>query len=273
MKIKELADLVGITPRTIRHYHHEGLLAVPDNSGVRDYTLDHAVRLVRIRHLTESGLSLGTIRDMLQDPAMSVEEELTAAETAIDERIAELELQKTRLRELRARRGSDGVDPLPYTVPGRLAWFYDQVEPHLSAEARSYFETERRAMEVAVRIPYAARIIENWLADFSPERLQATVDIYDLFARLPEMDEASAAAECKAALPRFRRVFGEDWGIRGRSWRLVVRPVLTAPGVLALLFHAYPHPNQQAFIHRFLEEVVDILDGGVSRETSGVEQR
>lgn len=69
MRIGELAALVGVSTRTVRHYHHEGLLPEPDRlaNGYREYRLRDAVALARIRRLTELGLSLDEIRDVLAD--------------------------------------------------------------------------------------------------------------------------------------------------------------------------------------------------------------
>ncbi len=258
MRIKELAGLAGTTPRAIRHYHHEGLLPIPENSGVRNYALDHAVRLLRIRHLTESGLTLSAIRELVHDP------EIGLAEAAIDEQIAELEEQRRRLRELPDKPSSDD-DPLPYTVPARLALFYEQVGSRLNDEALHFFEEEKRAMEVALRLPYANRLVDDWLENVTPVRLDATVDIYHLFARVPGMEPAAARREFTDHLDRVRSAFGPDWGMRHLNWRGIVRPILMAPGVLTLLTSAYSHPNQKAFIRRFLEEA-----NNVSRETRGV---
>ena len=51
MRIGELADLVGISTRAIRHYHRIGLLAEPARkaNGYREYSLRDAVELARVR--------------------------------------------------------------------------------------------------------------------------------------------------------------------------------------------------------------------------------
>jgi DNA-binding transcriptional MerR regulator len=69
MRIGELAGAVGVTTRTVRHYHHLGLLPEPERlpNGYRDYGLRHAVVLARIRRLTELGLGLSEVRDVLAD--------------------------------------------------------------------------------------------------------------------------------------------------------------------------------------------------------------
>ena len=67
MRIGELAALVGVSTRTVRHYHRLGLLTEPVRltNGYRDYRLRDAVELARVRRLAELGLSLDEIRQVL----------------------------------------------------------------------------------------------------------------------------------------------------------------------------------------------------------------
>jgi DNA-binding transcriptional MerR regulator len=60
MRIGEVAGLVGISARAVRHYHRVGLLPEPARkaNGYREYSLRDAVALARVRRLTELGLSL-----------------------------------------------------------------------------------------------------------------------------------------------------------------------------------------------------------------------
>ncbi|NUR84665.1 MAG: MerR family transcriptional regulator, partial [Nonomuraea sp.] len=69
MRIGELAALVGVSTRTVRYYHHLGLLPEPERlpNGYREYRLRDAVRLARVRHLAGLGLSLEELRDALAD--------------------------------------------------------------------------------------------------------------------------------------------------------------------------------------------------------------
>jgi DNA-binding transcriptional MerR regulator len=71
MRIGEIAALVGVTSRAVRHYHHIRLLPEPARraNGYRAYTVRDAVLLARIRRLTEIGLSLDEVRDVLADDA------------------------------------------------------------------------------------------------------------------------------------------------------------------------------------------------------------
>jgi DNA-binding transcriptional MerR regulator len=71
MRIGELADLVGISTRAVRHYHQIGLLPEParQSNGYREYSLRDAVELARVRRLTELGLSLDEVRAVLAKDA------------------------------------------------------------------------------------------------------------------------------------------------------------------------------------------------------------
>lgn len=112
MRIGELATAVGVTTRTVRHYHHLGLLPEPERrpNGYREYGLRHAVVLARIRRLTELGLGLAEVRDVLADDAgrelaevlAELDEDLARQEEAIRERRERL---RALMREGVPRRG------------------------------------------------------------------------------------------------------------------------------------------------------------------------
>ncbi|MBY4129759.1 MerR family transcriptional regulator [Rhodococcus fascians] len=69
MRIGSLAEAVGTTPRTVRHYHRLGLLDEPRRlpNGYREYTIDDVVRLMRIRWLADCGMPLGEIGAALDE--------------------------------------------------------------------------------------------------------------------------------------------------------------------------------------------------------------
>ena len=64
MKVSEVAYLAGTTVRAVRWYHAVGLLPIPEGRP-RDYGFDDLARLVRIRWLAESGMSLASIGHLL----------------------------------------------------------------------------------------------------------------------------------------------------------------------------------------------------------------
>ena len=145
MRVAEIAELTGTTVRTVRYYHSLGLLPIPgEHGGWRDYDLSHVARLSRIRWLVQAGVSLETIKRVLDEPeatgieriddapasearsaAGSVVEDLAGALAAVEDHLAEVTRQKNMLAGLleRARTGS-AVSPMS----PRMAAFFDRLE-------------------------------------------------------------------------------------------------------------------------------------------------
>lgn len=97
MKIKDAAELTGTIVRTIRWYHREGLVAVPEvRGGRRDYQLSHVARILRARWLAQAGFTLNRVGELLErethaGPAHHVAvTDLHAALEQVDSSIEEL---------------------------------------------------------------------------------------------------------------------------------------------------------------------------------------
>ncbi|MEE6260321.1 MerR family transcriptional regulator [Plantactinospora sonchi] len=120
MRIGELAAMVGVSTRTVRHYHHLGLLPEPERlgNGYREYRLRDAVLLARIRRLAELGLSLDEIRDILADAqGRELREVLEELDADLARQQAAITARRNRLAALLAEAELD-VDS---TVPPELA--------------------------------------------------------------------------------------------------------------------------------------------------------
>ncbi|QGZ48685.1 MerR family DNA-binding transcriptional regulator [Streptomyces sp. QHH-9511] len=103
MRIGEIAALVGVTPRAVRHYHHLGLLPEPVRraNGYREYGIKDAILLARIRRLTELGLGLDEVRDVLADDAgRELLEVLEELDTDLGRQEALIRERRARLAEL-----------------------------------------------------------------------------------------------------------------------------------------------------------------------------
>lgn len=63
---REVAELAGTSLRAVRHYHDIGLLDEPRRraNGYKQYGVEHLLRLVKIRRLTDLGFSLSQIAAM-----------------------------------------------------------------------------------------------------------------------------------------------------------------------------------------------------------------
>ncbi|SDY76153.1 MerR family transcriptional regulator [Thermoactinomyces sp. DSM 45892] len=78
MKVKEVADLVGVSVRTLHHYDEIGLL-VPDEtteSGYRLYSNENLELLQQILFFKELGFSLQTIKEIVHSPTFDRQEAL-----------------------------------------------------------------------------------------------------------------------------------------------------------------------------------------------------
>ncbi|MFF5249153.1 MerR family transcriptional regulator [Streptosporangium sp. NPDC000095] len=117
MLSSELAELAGVTVRTLRHYHQIGLLPEPPRSagGYRNYDVGHLVRLLRITRMTALGVPLSALPAVLDDPA--------AAEELLDEldrqAAADIERLTARRVGIAALRRSGAPPDLP---PELSAW-------------------------------------------------------------------------------------------------------------------------------------------------------
>lgn len=106
MRIGEAAKLLGVTPKTVRHYEKIGLLKEPERSegGYRLYSAEDLLRLHRIRRLQALGLSLGQVKAVLGegDHERSLEDILKRLLDEVEARIAALEERRRRIRSLLA---------------------------------------------------------------------------------------------------------------------------------------------------------------------------
>ncbi|MDQ3714507.1 MAG: MerR family transcriptional regulator [Actinomycetota bacterium] len=90
--IGELADLAGVTVRTLHHYDRIGLLRPGHRSaaGYRCYTGPDADRLAQILGYRELGFALDEIRRILEAPDRSAQEHLHRQRRLLTERIDRL---------------------------------------------------------------------------------------------------------------------------------------------------------------------------------------
>lgn len=87
--LPELAKLADVTPRTIRYYIEQGLIAPPELEGPKTrYTDEHLARLLAIKRLQAAHLPLAEIRQQLRavpaDELMRVAEVPAPTTPAID---------------------------------------------------------------------------------------------------------------------------------------------------------------------------------------------
>jgi DNA-binding transcriptional MerR regulator len=199
--IGELAELAGVTARTVRHYHAIGLLAEPprDASGYRRYGPAEVVRLVMVRRLRDVGMPLADIQLQLTDGSGSTAKlpaALDALADDIDRQVASLRSVQARLRELAS--AGNTMDPA-------AVWSAALAARGVLAEASSLPESERQAVSlldalhvsgVAGALRDAAPVMDD------PERSQRLGALLRRFQRLEEDEVESLAGELSAVFPR-----------------------------------------------------------------------
>jgi DNA-binding transcriptional MerR regulator len=180
LTISQLADHVGVTVRAVRHYHQRGLLKEPerDASGYRRYNARAVVDLIRIKTLSDAGVPLARIEELLS----ASPEEFSAAITGIDEALRQKIRDLTRSR----RRIADLAGGERLFLPAEAADIVDRL----------------RSMGVSERIVQIERDAWIIVAALSPEQV-------------PSWAQEKLAA---MADPEFRRLYlaadeAQDWDV------------------------------------------------------------
>lgn len=134
LRIGEVAEQVGVNPKTIRHYEDIGLIPEPDRrpSGYRVYGAEDVERIAFIKRAQRFGLSLDEIREVLayreqgEPPCAFVLSAVSRHAEEVDQRIAELTQLRAELAGL-INRAEDAAD-----APARYCHLLD---PHEAAPA------------------------------------------------------------------------------------------------------------------------------------------
>lgn len=143
LRIGEVADLLGVTPKTVRHYEKIGLLkeAERSESGYRLYAASDLLRLHRIKKLRSLGLSLEQVRSVLggEDASEILRSVLEVLLSEVNGQIERLEERRGRIEGMLARDGLEPVDPSP-TFEKAMALLGDR----LSGVSGRALEQEKR---------------------------------------------------------------------------------------------------------------------------------
>jgi DNA-binding transcriptional MerR regulator len=127
---QQLADLAGTTVNTVRHYHRLGLLDEPErqSNGYKRYTVDHLVRLLRIRRLADLGVPLGDAAELLEQDEASPEA-LEALDRELAKQIEQLQRARSAISALRAG-----------NAPAHIPEGFESVASRLSEADRSIIQ-------------------------------------------------------------------------------------------------------------------------------------
>ena len=241
MRVTQIADLAGTTPRAVRHYHRLGLLEVPPTvRGRREYGVEHLARLLRIRWLADCGLSLRQVAEILaSDPApvepadsvgglpdstgpsgstgsanpsgpegsandahrQEVLRDLRAARGTIEARRRSLGEQAQRVDELIARVEA-GEALAP--VPAALTRFYDAIEARVRAlggDLRT-LRTERQMMQILGSLGMMPASVTPYIEAFDDAEIDMCAQQIIGFSRLTRLRGEEGVAAARALAER-----------------------------------------------------------------------
>ncbi|GAA2401315.1 MerR family transcriptional regulator [Nonomuraea africana] len=192
MRIGELAALVGVSTRTVRHYHHLGLLPEPERlpNGYREYRLRDAVLLSRIRQLAALGMSLDELRDVLADDAgKELREVLEELDADLARQQEAIRVRRDRLAELLAL---VDLNPDSLVSPGVATALRD-----LSSGGSRFAQLDREMLALVSTMGGEAEVLALLGPLTTPEALAKG---HELYARLDELDDAELGDPRIAAL-------------------------------------------------------------------------
>jgi DNA-binding transcriptional MerR regulator len=183
-QVKEVAELAGVTVRTLHHYDAIGLLSPDARSaaGYRLYDDDDLLRLQQILIGRELGLSLEAIRRSLDDRgfdrraalrAQRVELAARAARTqrmlsAIDAALMALDQEDTTMTNVDMKKIFDGFDPEQHAEEARQRWGDTEAYRVSGERTKSYGEADWRKIkdeQVAILADAAAAQRDGVRAD------------------------------------------------------------------------------------------------------------
>ncbi|MEO3858779.1 MerR family transcriptional regulator [Acrocarpospora sp. B8E8] len=197
MRIGELAALVGISTRAVRHYHHLGLLPEPVRlaNGYRDYGLRDAVTLARIRRLAELGLSLDEIHDVLADDQGK---ELREVLVGLD---ADLARQQDMIAARRARLAALLTEP-DLTPESAVSPELAAVLRDLTASGSSFATLDRKLLALMDTVATPAdrdQVLDLVRPLIEPDALARSHDLYACLDDLADADPADPRVAALAA--------------------------------------------------------------------------
>lgn len=198
--VKQLADVAGVTRRTLHHYDQIGLLqpsAVGAN-GYRYYDADAALRLQQILFFRELDLSLEAIRELLDAPDFDV--------------LRALDKHRAALRQ-RARRLNQLIDTIDHTrmhLRGQIEMSIQDLFAGFDDETQARYEQEAAARYDAEMVRASTR---RWNSYSAAERAQIKEEgqaIYrDMLALLDEEPDSPAVQAVVARWHAHLRYFYE----------------------------------------------------------------
>ncbi len=191
--IKEIADLAGVTTRTIRYYDEIGLLdpALIGDNGYRYYDQDSLLRLQQILFFRELDVPLKEIRVMMSRPDFDLLSALDNHRSALQTKVHRLEkLIDTLDKTVASVKGEgtmsdkgvfDGFDESQYEDEVRERWGDSPRFAESQAKWSSYSEEQKEAIKAEGGRLTVRMVSENPEASPDAPDVQAAVGEYHAY--------------------------------------------------------------------------------------------
>ncbi|ERN55148.1 MerR family transcriptional regulator [Alkalihalophilus marmarensis DSM 21297] len=177
MKVKKIAELVGISVRTLHHYDEIGLLK-PDTiseAGYRYYSESNLDTLQQILFYKELGFSLKQIKEVLEDPRFNQEKALV--------------WQRKMLLEKR-----DKLNQMIVTIDKTIQ--YKKGDIHMTSEEKfKGFDFSHNPYEKEARERYGDKKVDETAKGMTQERQEEMNNLYRELAAIRQTDPASKEAQ------------------------------------------------------------------------------
>lgn len=231
LRIGEVAKLLGVTPKTLRHYERVGLLEQPERTegGYRLYGARDLVRLLRIRRLHALGLPLKTIALLLRRSDAEQEQTLRGVLALLAEdlaaEIARLERRRTEVLRLLAEGATSAALERASELPDIVRWAQQRLGTAAETVSPDVLEQDARIFGLlgafnwpaghAMPMPDVVRYFER-----EPEQFRALIELGERVAALahvaadaPEVDALAHEVAESEALQRLRAAFPPEAGL------------------------------------------------------------
>jgi DNA-binding transcriptional MerR regulator len=243
--VKQLAEIAGVTRRTLHFYDEKGLLAPSEvgENGYRYYDEAALLRLQQVLFYREMGLELDRIKAILDDPGFDTLAALQAHRQILQDKAQRLQtLVKTVDKTIMHLIGE-----IDMSEKNMFAGFSDEQQKKYAEEAvERWGETAKQSIQ----------LWNSYSAERKQEILQEGGGIYTEIAA--NMDKGAASPEVRALLVRWHE-----------HLRHFYDPSIETLGGLGNMYHDDPdfnatftamHPDLPAFLKEAIAIYVDELE-------------
>ena len=207
LHIGEVAQLLGVTTKTIRHYQKIGLLAEPERteSGYRLYTAQDLLRLQRIKRLQTFGLSLKQIQGVLGDikQEQTLREVLHSLDQEFASQIHELEERRQKIQALLAEDTPEAfntalnISPSVKLVQEHLGDYLAQISPVLweqEVQFYNYFDNFHWIDNQQEKMQHIAQQFVQYFVEH-PEEYQQMLALAERFVAIAPLAKDDPAVK------------------------------------------------------------------------------